>query len=335
MKEFHSSMAIAAMWCCLTTLATEAEVPGHGTYRLRLATAWLLFAALLAVGCDGEDAKPAPQEAKNPIITEETKRRPVERRTVGLRPYQASAYSGRVPGWQLVRNETQRQEVTESKWQGPAGASVLIDTVPEETQPADKATQIRDVVQQGASYRELSFGSVQLADRNAWRWVFESEGKRRVDYFLQECGTGFAVLGVAPPGGFPAYARLFRWVAESVRPTCSEGPSTSPDQSADRATAEPDSGVFEGDRGTCGNLSTERGRYSVQLQGFTQSPGPGCREAKRIVNAYLTDIAPKPGSVEGWRCTFSQRGTVAATTFGRVACRRDEPGQIGGVLLGT
>ncbi|MGI8440258.1 MAG: hypothetical protein ACR2NV_08740 [Thermoleophilaceae bacterium] len=53
------------------------------------------------------------------------------------------------------------------------------------------------------------------------------------------------------------------------------------------------------------------------------------------MSAYLKNIAPKDGQVEEWRCTYSQRGTVAAGTFGRVTCRSDQPGEIIGLLLGA
>jgi len=92
-----------------------------------------------------------------------------------------------------------------------------------------------------------------------------------------------------------------------VRPSCSEGPATSPDQSPDRATTKPEGGGFEGDSGSCERLKTQGGQYAVQVQGFTRSSGPECREVQRIMSAYLKNIAPKDGQVEEWRCTYSQR----------------------------
>ena len=168
--------------------------------------------ALSIVACGGEEQ---PAEPKVQALPEQPS---VADREPERQGYSTRLYSAQVPDWPLVEDENQRAELVRSKWEKDGeNTSVLIDAVPGETQaPAEKAASIRAVVSQQSSYRELRFDPVRLGGRDAYRWVFELEGDRRVDYFVAGCGGGYAVLGSTSPLRFRRYEATFRAVAASL-----------------------------------------------------------------------------------------------------------------------
>jgi hypothetical protein len=157
---------------------------------------------------------------------------------------------------------------------------VLIDAIPGETEaPTSKAESVRAVVSQRSGYRELRFGPVTLGGREAFRWEFEEDGERRVDYFLRGCGGGYAILGSTRASRFGRYEKTFRAVAQSL--DCKEG--------AQRAT-EPEQ-------------ETPRECDSEELQGalVINSGDVGCDEAREVgSNSRGPNSARGPA---GWDCS--------------------------------
>jgi hypothetical protein len=48
----------------------------------------------------------------------------------------------------------------------------------------------------------------------------------------------------------------------------------------------------------------------------------GCKAAKSVVRRYLRTKAPATGTIDGWRCSYSRKGTVAEGTAFKVTCRK-------------
>ncbi|GAC1530509.1 MAG: hypothetical protein NVS2B6_18620 [Thermoleophilaceae bacterium] len=102
--------------------------------------------------------------------------------------------------------------------------------------PLSKAAEVRAGTSQTSGYNEVSFGSTRLRGRDAWKWVFDLGGTRRVDYFVNDCSTGIAVLGAASPSDFKSLAPTYERVASSVAITCSNSSSSSSDSSGQPPT---------------------------------------------------------------------------------------------------
>lgn len=79
------------------------------------------------------------------------------------------------------------------------------------------ASPVHEALTKQSGYSELFYGSGDLGDVQSWKWVFQVEGDRRVDYFFNRCASGFAVLGSTPPARFVKFEATFKTVAESVR----------------------------------------------------------------------------------------------------------------------
>jgi len=128
-------------------------------------------------------------------------------------------------GWEELRVDERNSTRLTSEWANPENPNVkvLIDAqTPAPTVPVmASAKGVRSTVSQSAGYTEISLTNENLGTRQAARWEFviPSEGQK-VDYFLQDCNVGVAVLGTAPPAIFDDYADDFREVAASVEPNC-------------------------------------------------------------------------------------------------------------------
>ena len=174
--------------------------------------------------------EPSPQPIR-------PRRVPVSER-VRLVPYHSSLFSALRPAtWITEKDEVQRGEFFESKWRDPsaAGTSLTIDAVPGEvTSPSEKARSVRAETSGAAGYEEISFAPTTVAGREAFKWEFRLSGDHRVDYFINDCAVGVAVLGSTSPSSYPALQETFRRIAESVEPNCSApAPVPSPDIVAD------------------------------------------------------------------------------------------------------
>lgn len=117
----------------------------------------------------------------------------------------------------------------ESVWRDPGepNTSITVDAQSPEpgAPPLRSAETVRAETSQSDDYREIAFEPVSLAGLPAARWIFQVEGDdgvvdRRVDYFVNACGAGIAVLGSTSPAIFGALAPTFHRAAASVAAPC-------------------------------------------------------------------------------------------------------------------
>lgn len=150
--------------------------------------------------------------------------------------YTGTYYTADLPdGWVLEEDEADHSGFVRSLWSDPsdASASILIDVIDGETTTAqEKATSVMAATSQSAGYEELSSGPATVAGLDGYKWVFTVSGDQRVDYFLNDCATGIAVLGSAAPSRFGALEATFERVAHSVLPSCATGPESPPEPDA-------------------------------------------------------------------------------------------------------
>ena len=94
---------------------------------------------------------------------------------------------------------------------------VVIDRSPGKgnVDPADSAAGVESATSKTAGYEKISFEPTTIAGEPAFEWAFVLDGDRRVDYFLNRGGDGYAVYG---GGGsdFDAVLEDTRAVAESL-----------------------------------------------------------------------------------------------------------------------
>ncbi len=127
-------------------------------------------------------------------------------------------------GWINVENGESQGAYVESKWQRPGHPKdiVLVDLSPASgLTPSQAAAPVRSALQKQRGYREVSFGSGDLAQANSAEWVFQLPGTERVDWFFSQCGHDFAALGATTPPAFDRMLPTFVSFANSVRATCS------------------------------------------------------------------------------------------------------------------
>jgi hypothetical protein len=100
-----------------------------------------------------------------------------------------------------------------------AGASVLVDALPGSATPTEqRARNTRANTSQRSGYEELAFEATTISGNEAWEWRYTLPGRGEVvDWFLNQCGDGFAVQGKAPKAKFDALEPTFQQVAESLR----------------------------------------------------------------------------------------------------------------------
>jgi serine/threonine-protein kinase len=117
----------------------------------------------------------------------------------------------------------------ESVWRDPVEPNTSITVDAQTPAPATSALESAELVRAGTSqsdsYREIAFEPTSLAGLPAARWIFQIIGDdevvdRRVDYFVNACDTGIAVLGSATPATFGSLATTFHEAAVSVAARC-------------------------------------------------------------------------------------------------------------------
>ncbi|MBK5219588.1 MAG: protein kinase [Thermoleophilia bacterium] len=228
------------------------RAPGHGggggvSTRLAalvgacvvLAAGLVVGALVLASGDEGSQSRTvinksvqtvttesAPEEAEaTESAFEEPAPEPDAVAPSGFTTYDRNLYAVDIPeGWELDEDEVFNGTYYESTWHpaGDAETTILIDSqTPAPPVPAiTSAEEVRAQTSQTDGYVERSFESTVLAGLPAARWVFDAHGDRRVDYFVNSCDAGIAVLGSTSPVAFGALAGLFHEVATSVRTDC-------------------------------------------------------------------------------------------------------------------
>lgn len=149
-------------------------------------------------------------------------------------PVSTTLVDARIPaGWKPVRIDERNSNRLTSEWRSPddPDVTVLIDaqSPTPDVSVMTSARQVRSQTSKSDGYSDISLASETLGSHEAARWEFHipSEGQK-VDYFLQDCNVGVAVLGTAPPQVFDDYTGAFRGVAESVKMNCQKLSASSP-----------------------------------------------------------------------------------------------------------
>ena len=165
-----------------------------------------------------------PLPARGRAIKAVTTTQTVEPSGSDLQTYDGPRYRLAVPiTWQQDEREVQKSGYIESRWRAPGTRQtlVLVDyTVGFSGSPATAASGEHDLVSGERGYQELQWRPGTVAGLNSWIWEFALPGTQRVDYFFQHCGTGYAILEVAPPGSWQDETALFSEITNSFSPTC-------------------------------------------------------------------------------------------------------------------
>jgi serine/threonine protein kinase len=169
-------------------------------------------------------AKTPSSEAESPESSESQAEASAE---TGWTVYAQGLYDVEIPsGWEQEENDEPVSNYLESIWRDPAepNTAVLIDsqTPGGSGSPLVDAESVRAQTSQSSDYRERSLETTVLDGVQAARWVFDIDEDRRVDYFIESCGVGIAVLGSASPTLFGSLAETFHGVASSTRVPCAE-----------------------------------------------------------------------------------------------------------------
>jgi serine/threonine protein kinase len=132
--------------------------------------------------------------------------------------YRAGTYTVDYPiGWTIVERDVDKGAYTETKMQSPDGsAAVLIDRTP--GAPLDPRVEAEGVEVDTAKtpgYRRVKFQSATIGGRIVWEWVLDLPSGRRYDYFTNQSGGRFAVLGTGPDSA--SARKAARLVVSSIR----------------------------------------------------------------------------------------------------------------------
>lgn len=151
-------------------------------------------------------------------------------REVLLVPFESADFTADRPAdWITEARDEPHDGYVENMWRHPSDSntSVKIDhTVGVKGTAWSSASEVRAGTKRTPGYTEIAFDATTLAGQPAVRWVFEVDGDRRVDYFVNVCDTGYAVLGSTSPSSFTRHEPTFTAVAESLvqnADACSDG----------------------------------------------------------------------------------------------------------------
>ena len=218
-RHFEPAPAPPAGWTPVTQPLPQRH--GSGGIAIALIVAALLLAgagvaaALIVTGSNDSNGSQQTAERDTPPAdtggsdrstgteTEEPQPPPAPK-SGDLEPYSASTYSAKRPaGWSVVQDDEEQTDGRRvSKWSGPDGSTLLIDTtlgIPP-SDPGDSAGKLERGESQTAGYERLAFEPFTSGGDPAFEWAFKHgpTGTYRVDMFVFRGGNGYAVLGVAP-----------------------------------------------------------------------------------------------------------------------------------------
>jgi predicted Ser/Thr protein kinase len=139
--------------------------------------------------------------------------------------YSQALYSVEIPSeWVQETDDEPSGSYVESVWRNPSepNTSITVDaeTPAPSVPPIVSAESVRAQTSQSSGYRELSFEPTSLNGLPAARWIFEVPEDRRVDYFVNQCNVGIAILGSTTPAIFGSLAPIFHEAASSVTVPC-------------------------------------------------------------------------------------------------------------------
>jgi protein kinase-like protein len=139
--------------------------------------------------------------------------------TPNLGPVQSDLFTVSMPaGWK--RTDEDRGRLKRTVWRDPndATTSVLVDAIPGvSSTPEGRARSVSGGGAPKAGVRQIALAPVTLAGRDGFKWEYEAGGRRKVDYFVNDCNDGFAVLGTTTPAKFASLDATFLRVAESLQ----------------------------------------------------------------------------------------------------------------------
>lgn len=146
--------------------------------------------------------------------------------------YSQSLYSVAIPaGWEQEKSDAPSEiggAYIESVWRDPAEPNTSITIDAETPAPSASPLESAERVRAEASVdRDISMEPTFLSGLSAARWVFETSGDdgvrdRRVDYFVNACDVGIAMLGSTTPAIFGSLAPTFHEAASSIEVPCGE-----------------------------------------------------------------------------------------------------------------
>ena len=185
-------------------------------------TRTVVSAASKTTEATAESAEPAPTETAP--IEEEAETAEASSSAVNS-AYSQYLYSVEIPAsWGQEASDESNGSYFESAWRDPADSNTSVhvdaETPAPSVSPLSSAESVRAQTSQSSGYREIAFESTSLSGLPAARWVFEVSGDRRVDYFINLCNVGVAVLGSTSPSSFGGWAPTFHEVAASVSVPC-------------------------------------------------------------------------------------------------------------------
>jgi Double-GTPase 2 len=147
-------------------------------------------------------------------------------RPAGTRSFRREAFSIALPAhWRPRDRDVEHDGYVESTWHPrghPEAAFLVDDTIGSTSSARDSANQVRRLFRRVSDYRLVSFAPVTLGGHSAWAWVFDLGAKRKVDYFIHACDTGYAMLGEVPRTDFERYRDAFQQAASALTPVCEQ-----------------------------------------------------------------------------------------------------------------
>jgi uncharacterized RDD family membrane protein YckC len=126
-------------------------------------------------------------------------------------------------GWEVTEDPGDDESYVETRWTSlkKPDTSVLVGVTPDSTAtPLQAATELRDETASQDGYRQLLWRSTTAHGVPAWKWIFSTGDQEQVAYFIQDCSTGFRVIGSAPAGRFRLYQGIFSHIADSLEAQC-------------------------------------------------------------------------------------------------------------------
>jgi hypothetical protein len=140
--------------------------------------------------------------------------------------HQAEYDAGVSSGWPQDASDRRVGSYLESAWHDPASSitTFVIDSRPSDqaNSPMATAELARVQVNQLKDYRERGLKRIRLRGNPAVRWAFDVGGEARLEYFFEECGTGFVVRGSTPAVAWEALSEFFRGMAAVITANCDE-----------------------------------------------------------------------------------------------------------------
>jgi hypothetical protein len=137
--------------------------------------------------------------------------------------HEAQYAAGVSSGWPQTENDQHVGNYLESSWHDPASVytTFTIDSREKGSGvPMADAELALVQVQSLPHYRERGRRWIRLRGKPAVRWAYDVAGEAHLDYFFEECDTGFIVRGTTPPGTWEALAPFFRGMATVITANC-------------------------------------------------------------------------------------------------------------------